>query len=110
MSQAEPTLIMDILPWPQGNGFNGASRWWDYVLSKDETKKLNELLGIALLDSDFCQRLLSGNDESILTKFDFSSPMRDWLMNIHATTLQELAEALVSGPLNAAPVRLESAA
>jgi len=110
MLQAEPTLIMDVLPWPQGCGFAGASAWWDYVLSKDECRKLNDLLGTALLDSDFCQRLLSGHDESILMKFEFSPQMREWLLNIHAATLQELAEALVSGPLTAMPARLESAA
>ena len=110
MSHVEPTLIMDVLPWPQGRGFNGANSWWDYVLSKDEAKKLNELLGTALLDADFCQRLLSGTDESILSKFEFSTQMREWLLNIHASTLQELAEALVSGPLNPVPARLESAA
>ena len=110
MLQPEPTLIMDILPWPQGCGFAGASAWWDYVHSKDECKKLNDLLGTALLDSDFCQRLLNGHDESILLKFDFSPAMREWLLNIHAASLQELAEALVSGPLNAMPARLESAA
>ena len=41
MSQKYHTPVMDVLPWPQGQGFTGATAWWDYVLSKDEILDLH---------------------------------------------------------------------
>ncbi len=98
MSQVAQSLVMDVLPWPQGRGFSGATAWWDYVLSKEEKHRLDNLLGIALLDGDFCDRLVNKRDETLLSEFGFSEETRTWLRKIKANTLHELAQAIMSGP------------
>lgn len=94
------SLVMDVLPWPQGAGFNGGSAWWDYLLSKGESRRLDNLMGIALLDEEFGRRLVQDRDERLLEPFGLSAETLIWLRSIKATTLVELAQAIVSGPHN----------
>jgi len=89
---------MDVLPWPSGHGFRGADAWWDYVLTKDERQRLDQLLGLALLDQSICTRLLEKRDRSLFGKFGLSESTQNWLETIPASTLTELAEAIVAGP------------
>jgi hypothetical protein len=91
-------VVMDVLPWPGGRGFRGADAWWDYVLTKDERQRLDQLLGLALLDQSICKRLLD-HDKSLSGKFGLSESTQNWLETIPANSLTELAEAIVAGPL-----------
>ena len=96
MVQATVSYVMDIAPWPRGRGFQGGPEWWDYVLSKEEKQRLDNLMGIALLDTDVRARLLEDRDESLLTAFGLSEEMRARMQSVSATTLVELAQALVA--------------
>jgi hypothetical protein len=96
MSQTFQTPVMDVLPWPQGQGFTGATAWWDYMLSKDESRRLDNLMGVALLDEDMSQRLVTDRDDTLLASFGLSKETRTWLRNVPATSLVELAQAIVS--------------
>ena len=96
MLRASETPVMDVLPWPQGRGFSGADAWWDYVMNKEERKRLDNLMGLALLDEEVCDRLLHKRDESLLSAFGLSSETQTWLRALRATSLAELAEAIVS--------------
>ena len=44
------SVVMDVLPWPSGYGFNGGDAWWQHTLSQSERERLDDLLGLALLD------------------------------------------------------------
>jgi len=96
MSQNFQTPVMDVLPWPQGQGFTGATAWWDYMLSKDESRRLDNLMGVALLDEQMSQRLVADRDDTLLASFGLSKETRAWLRNVPATSLVELAQAIVS--------------
>ncbi len=96
MSQAYTEAVMDVLPWPDGHGFAGSGTWWEYVLSQDEQQRLNNLIGLALLDTAICDQLLNMHDDSLLTAFDLSAETIAWLRSIEAANLVELAEAMVS--------------
>jgi len=96
MSQKFQTPVMDILPWPQGQGFAGATAWWDYMLSKEESRRIDNLMGVALLDPDVSERLVKGRDDTLLASFGLSKETRSWLRTIPAKTLVELADAIVS--------------
>jgi hypothetical protein len=96
MSQAYAEAVMDVLPWPDGHGFTGSGTWWEYVLSQDEQQRLNNLMGLALLDTSICDKLLHMHDDSLLNAFDLSAETKAWLHSIKATNLAELAEAIVS--------------
>lgn len=98
MPNLKQTPTMDVLPWPQGHGFQGTGAWWDYVRSKEERKRLDNLMGLALLDEDICRRLLKDHDSSLYTAFGLSPDTQAWLRSIPAVTLVELAEAIINGP------------
>jgi hypothetical protein len=88
---------MDILPWPRGRGFSGAKAWWNYVLGKEEQRRLDHLMGVALLDDGICNRLVKERDGSLLTAFGLSEETQAWLRTITATSLVEFAQAVVAG-------------
>jgi hypothetical protein len=97
MFQMNEKPVMDVLPWPDGRGFTGANAWWDYVMHKEERRRLDNLMGLALLDESVCERLLDGRDQSLLSAFGLSYETQAWLRAIQASSLVELAEAIVSG-------------
>lgn len=96
MSYAVQGLVMDVFPWPQGLGFSGSSAWWDYVLDKEDRQKLDHLLGMALLDPKISDLLVNKRDASLLEAFKLSQETQVWLRTIEASTLTELAQAIVS--------------
>ncbi|MBZ0301804.1 MAG: hypothetical protein K8J31_18800 [Anaerolineae bacterium] len=98
MASSYTTPTMDVLPWPNGHGFQGTTAWWDYVNSKEERKRLDNLMGLALLDSDICRRLLKDRDASLLAAFELSPATQACLRSIQAATLTEFAEAIMAGP------------
>ncbi len=91
------TLVMDVVPWPDGHKFAGAKAWWDHMLSKDEQGRLDNLMGIALLDAGVRERLLKDRDRSLLSAFGLSEETQARLRSIQAGSLAELAQALVAG-------------
>lgn len=53
-------------------------------------------MGLALLDSDVCERLLHQRDESLLVAFGLSAETRAWLRDLNATSLVDMARAIIS--------------
>jgi hypothetical protein len=90
-------MITDVSPWPRGQGFSGARGWWQHVLSQDERKRLDNLVGVALLDTEICDRLLGGQDESLFSAFGISEETQQQLRSIRATTLADFAQAITFG-------------
>lgn len=88
-------MVMDVLPWPKGQGFTGADAWWDYVLTKDEEQRLDHLMGLALLDEAICKKLLIERDPALLKAFGISDDTQRWLRTIPATSLVEFAQAIL---------------
>lgn len=89
-------VVMDVLPWPSGYGFNGADAWWQHTLNQSERERLDDLLGLALLDNNFCEQLVVKRDPSLLRTFDLSEDTQQWLVGIQASTLKEFAQAIVA--------------
>lgn len=89
------TMVMDVSPWPHGKGFHGGKEWWDYVSSKDERKRLDHLLGMALLDESIRRRLIDERDESLFVAFGLSEATRQWIRRIDAVSLCDLAQAVI---------------
>ena len=96
MAMMDQTPVIDVSPWPNGRGFAGASTWWEYVMGKEEKQRLDNLMGIALLDDDVCDRLVNQRDSSLLAAFGLSKETQNWLRTIEANSLVELAQAIVS--------------
>jgi predicted site-specific integrase-resolvase len=92
----EQTPVMDVSPWPQGHGFIGSDTWWNYVLSKEERRRLDQLLGVALLDDEVRERLVERRDRALFERFGLSTETQTWLCSVQAASLTELAEAVVA--------------
>jgi len=90
-------LITDVSPWPSGRGFSGGSAWWQHVLRQDERKRLDNLIGIALLDAEIGKQLLSGNDDTLFSAFGLSEETQKRLRAIEAATLTDFAQAITDG-------------
>jgi hypothetical protein len=66
-----------------------------FVLSRDEIQHLDKLLGRALVDDGIYRRLLYQRDETLYDEFELTDRMQLWLRNVSATSLNELAQAIV---------------
>lgn len=96
MSLSDQSLVMDISPWPKGRGFSGSDAWWKHTLNQEERKRLDDLVGAALLDPDICERLVNKRDDSLLRAFGLSEETQGWLRGIKASSLVEFANAIVT--------------
>ena len=68
--------------------------WQGYLLSNDERRRIDNLMGRALLDDSFCQELLHNRSTTLLAEFGLSASTQDWLCSIEASSLSELAQAI----------------
>ena len=93
-------VAMDVLPWPSGPGFTGSDVWWQHPLSPSERDRLDNLMGLALLDQAIHDRLLVSRDPALLDAFDLSEDTRRRLASIQASTLKELAQAIVAASIS----------
>jgi hypothetical protein len=96
MQADETTVVMDVKPFPTGQGFAGGDKWWDYVLSGSEKDRLDSLIAAAMLDDSICEGLLNGVDASVLSTFGLSETTITLLQHIQATTLSEFAQHVIT--------------
>jgi hypothetical protein len=89
-------VVMDVLPWPSGYGFTGGDTWWQYVSNQTERERLDNLVGLALLDNKACEQLVTKRDPFLLSAFGLSEQTQNWLRGIKASTLRDLAQAIVA--------------
>ena len=68
-------MVMDV----NGYGFSGGDKWWRYVLSHSEHERLDNLIGLALLDSKICEQLVAKRDPALLSAFGLSEQTQTWL-------------------------------
>jgi hypothetical protein len=97
VAPADINLITDVSPWPGGRGFTGGNGWWQHVLNQDERKRLDNLIGIALLDTQVSERLLADKDDDLFSAFGLSEETRQRLRATEAHTLADLAQAMTCG-------------
>ena len=98
MRNSKRPLVIDVNPWPTGYGFKGGNEWWTYVLSQEESKRLDNLMGLALLDEDLRHRLVIERDTALFKAFDLTPQTQAWLQAVKADNLTEFAQAIVAGP------------
>ena len=96
MLEHKEDLVMDVFPWPDGRGFTGGDAWWDYIMNKEELRRLDSLMGLALLDTEIRDQLIDQRDHTLFEAFGLSSETQTWLSSLDASTLVELAKAIVS--------------
>lgn len=94
-TQTSP-VVMDVLPWPKGYGFTGGHAWWGHILSQTERERLDNLIGLALLDNKVCEQLVTKRDRTLLSTFGLSEETQEWISRITASTLKDLAQAIVT--------------
>jgi hypothetical protein len=90
------SVVMDVLPWPNGYGFTGSDAWWENTFAQSERERIDSLLGLALLDNNVCEQLVVKRDSSLLEAFDLSEDTQRWLLGIKASTLKEFAQDVLA--------------
>jgi hypothetical protein len=65
-------------------------------MGKEEKRRLDNLMGTALLDETVRRRLVNERDTSLLTSFGLSTETQSWLRAVEAQSLTELAQAIVA--------------
>jgi hypothetical protein len=90
------SMVADILPWPKGHGFSGADEWWSHVNQKHEKKRLDQLLGSALLNQSIQEKLIEQRDEDLLNAFGLSEDTKRIIRSIEASSISEFARAIIS--------------
>jgi hypothetical protein len=68
--------------------------WHGFLLSTDEKRRIDQLMGSALLDDCVCDLLVNKRDSSIMTRFGLSRETQNWLRSIEASSLEELAQEI----------------
>lgn len=94
--KAPQDMVLDITSWSGKRGFSGAAEWWNYVRDQDERRRLDHLLGVALLDENVRHRLVNARDEALLSAFGLSESTKWWMMTLPATSLSDIAREVAA--------------
>jgi hypothetical protein len=68
--------------------------WHGFLLSSDEKRRIDQLMGSALLDDTLCELLVNQRDTSLMAQFGLSLDTQKWLRSIEAKSLEELAQEI----------------
>jgi len=63
-----------------------------------ERASIDALLGTALVDQAVCERLIHKRDTAFLTANGLSQPVQRWLKNLSASSIAEIAQAVIYHP------------
>ncbi len=69
---------------------------WRRVLSAEDKRQLDMLIGVALLDDDVRYRLIIERDELLFDDFQLSDYAKQVLRDCPANTLSDLAQAVIA--------------
>lgn len=69
--------------------------WQGFLIPHDEMRRIDRLMGTAMLDDALGHRLVHQRDGALLASFGLSLETQNWLRSIEASTLDELAQAIV---------------
>jgi hypothetical protein len=95
MAISRQTSARQIVPEPYKPQVASPDVWQGFLISQDEMKRVDRLMGNAMLDSALGHRLVHQRDGALLASFGLSLETQKWLRSIEATTLDELAAAIV---------------
>lgn len=70
--------------------------WHGYRLTDEEMRQIDKLMGRAMLDQRFCNRLLQQRDKSVFREYNLTPETQHWLGSIEACTLIEFAQAIAA--------------
>jgi len=97
MSKKHLQPVVDLFTWSNGLGFRNAEDWWEYVANHKEQEKVELIMVMALLDTNYCKRLLQ-HDITLFQQVALSESTVQWLKELHAESIEELAECFLAMP------------
>ena len=68
--------------------------WPGFLLSTEEKRRIDRLMGSALLDDSLCDLLVNKRDTTVMSSFGLSLETQGWLSSIEAASLEELAQEI----------------
>lgn len=87
MAQVSPLLAHQVAPYP------GSRR---IAIDHTELRRLNQLLGAALIDEGVHRQLIEERDPTLLTRFELRDETQVWLRGLTIASLDELAYHILS--------------
>lgn len=89
-------MVLDITSVGGKRGFTGADEWWSHVRNQDEHRRLDNLLGVALLDENVRRRLVDNRDDELLNAFGLSESTKWWIGTLSASSLSDIAREVAA--------------
>lgn len=74
--------------------FSRSNVWRGFLLTTDEKRSIDRLMGSALLDDSLRDLLVNQRDTSLMASFGLSRDTQNWLRSIQASSLEELAQEI----------------
>lgn len=74
--------------------FSRSNVWRGFLLTSDEKRSIERLMGSALLDESLRDLLVNQRDTSLMASFGLSRDTQNWLQSIPASSLEELAQEI----------------
>ncbi len=68
--------------------------WRGFLLTADEKRGIDRLMGSALMDDSLRDQLVVKRDMSLMASFGLSLETQNWLRSINASSLEELAQEI----------------
>ena len=68
--------------------------WRGFLLTADEKRGIDRLMGSALLDDSTRDLLVNQRDASLMASFGLSRETQSWIRSIEASSLEELAQEI----------------
>jgi hypothetical protein len=81
--------------WPNGSPAGYTDVWERPTPAQNERERLDNLIGLALVDSSIRDRLMVQHDRSLVDAFNLTDETRQRLSNTRAGSLQELAQSML---------------
>ena len=74
--------------------FQRSEIWRGFLITAEEKRCIDNLMGSALLDESLCDLLVNQRDTSLMASFGLSLDTQRWLRSIEAASLEELAQEI----------------
>ena len=87
-------VLRELQRTSQRDQHSRPSIWRGFLLSADEKRGIDRLMGSALMDDSMRDLLVNKRDLSLMASFGLSLETQNWLRSIKASSLEELAQEI----------------
>lgn len=87
-------VLRELQRASQREQYTRSGIWRGFLLTADEKRSIDRLMGTALMDDGMRDLLVNKRDLSLMASFGLSLETQNWLRSINASSLEELAQEI----------------